>query len=94
MTRQPRWGSMQYNYFSKNLPENIVKVSEERNDFVLEYKHGRRNVKCKPEIADTCNQTVFSNHAISVRQKSRANTLIDSLNKVRAWMVSMNAIPI
>ena len=36
--------------FSKNLPENRVKFPEERNDFVLDHQHGRRDVTCKPPM--------------------------------------------
>ena len=37
-------------FFSKNLHENRVYFPEERNAFVLDYQHGRRDVTCKPAI--------------------------------------------
>ena len=37
-------------FFFTNLHENRVKFPEERNSFVLDFRHGRRDVTCKPEI--------------------------------------------
>ena len=59
VTRRPRWGSKQYNFFSKNLRENRVKLPEERNAFVLDLQHGRRDV--------TCTQAMYVNN---IRKKS------------------------
>ena len=38
-------------FVSKNLHENRVWFPEERNAFVLDHLHGRRDVTCKPAIA-------------------------------------------
>ena len=37
-------------YVARGLHENRVKFPEERNAFVLDLQHGRRDVKCKPTI--------------------------------------------
>ena len=47
---QPCWGSIEQNFFSKNLHENRIQFPEERNPFVLDRQHGRRDVTCKPAI--------------------------------------------
>ena len=49
VTRRPCWGSKQKN-ISKNLLENRVQFPEERNAFVLDHQHSRRDVTCKPAI--------------------------------------------
>ena len=51
MTRRPCWGSKQKKLFSKNLHENRVLFPEERNAFVLDHQHGRRDITCKPAIS-------------------------------------------
>ena len=48
VTRRPCWGLKQKKLFSKNLHENRVLFPEERNAFVLDHQHGRRDVTCKP----------------------------------------------
>ena len=50
VTRRPCWGSKQKNISSNNLHENRVQFPEERNAFVLDHQHGRRDVTCKPAI--------------------------------------------
>ena len=50
VTRRPCWGSIQQKFCSKNLHENGVQFPEERNAFVLDHQHGRRDVTCKPAI--------------------------------------------
>ena len=50
MTWRPCWGSIQQNFFPKNLHENRVQFPEERNAFVLDHQHGRRDVTCKPAM--------------------------------------------
>ena len=42
------WGQYNIIFFPKNLHENRVKFPEERNAFVLDHQHGRRDVTCKP----------------------------------------------
>ena len=51
VTGGPCWGSIQKNFFSKNVHENGVYFPEERNAFVHDYQHGRHDVTCKPAIA-------------------------------------------
>ena len=41
---------MEQKFFSKNLHENRIQFPEERNPFVLDRQHGRRDVTCKPAI--------------------------------------------
>ena len=41
------------NNFLKKLAENGVYFPEERNTFVLDNQHGRRDVTCKPVIPGT-----------------------------------------
>ena len=53
VTRRPYWGSKQKNISSKNLHENRVSFPEERNTFVLDHQHGRRDVTCKPAIGES-----------------------------------------
>ena len=43
--------TIQYNFFLKNLRENRVKFPEERNAFVLDIQHGRRDVTSKLAIS-------------------------------------------
>ena len=50
VTRHPCQGSIEHNFFSKNLHENRIQFPEERNPFVLDRQHGRRDVTCKPAI--------------------------------------------
>ena len=38
-------------FFAKNLHENRFLFPKKRNGFVLDRKHGRRHVTCKPAIA-------------------------------------------
>ena len=38
-------------FFLNNLPENRVKLPEERDAFVFDLQYGRRNVTCKPAMA-------------------------------------------
>ena len=52
VTRRPCWGSKQKNISSKNLHENRVQFPEERNAFVLDHQHSRRDVTCKPAILE------------------------------------------
>ena len=52
VTRRPCWGSKEKNISSKNLHENRVSFPEERNAFVLDHQHGRRDVTCKPAIGE------------------------------------------
>ena len=47
LTRRPCWGLKQKNVSSQNLHENRVQFPEERNAFVLDHQHGRRDVTCK-----------------------------------------------
>ena len=44
------WGSIQQNFFWKNLHENRVLFPEESNALVLDHQHGRRDVTCKAGI--------------------------------------------
>ena len=40
--------------FLLNLHQNRVHFPVERNAFVLDHQHGRRDVTCKPAITDSC----------------------------------------
>ena len=51
VTRRPCWRSIQQNIFLKNLHENRVKFTEERNAFVFDLQYGRRDVTWKPAMA-------------------------------------------
>ena len=37
-------------FFAKDLHENKVQFPEERNAFVLDYQHGRRDVTCNQQL--------------------------------------------
>ena len=60
VTRRPCWGSKQKKLFWKNLHENRVLFPEERNAFVLDHQHGRRDVTCKPAIETFWTRTTTS----------------------------------
>ena len=51
VTRRRCWGSIQKNFFSKNLHENRVYFSEERNAFVLDHEHGCRDITFKLSVS-------------------------------------------
>ena len=47
VVRQPFWASIQQNFFlTKDLHETGVQFPEERNVFILDHQHGRRDVTC------------------------------------------------
>ena len=48
-------------FFSKNEHENRVWLPEERNAFVLDHQHGRRDFKCKPAILTVGDFTKLAN---------------------------------
>ena len=75
VTRRPCWGSKQKKLFWKNLHENRVLFPEERNAFVLDHQHGRRDVTCKPAIETfwtrTTTSAIFNLKFFRVFSKSR-----------------------
>ena len=64
VTRRPCWWSIQKNVFGKIcIKINRVHFPEERNAFVFDPQHGRRDVTCKPAIA-WANRSVWVHHSL------------------------------